>query len=220
MPSPKSTPRVFAKALVRSAWNYLAAASVVVTLILLPSKWYWAIAIGVTVIVVVSAIRAAQIIRADYELQISSLQGEIETLKARPADETQNRVDAVEVSASIQQGLAQNFVILLKNDSDEVVRVKEVRLFSDNGIRVTDPACPPSEDQWTIQPRKGLQIGWRAQPDPAISLSTLKDIFGRNFQTEIHVALLCAVLERTKKFDCNLWVQVEPANRRIWQLAG
>jgi diguanylate cyclase (GGDEF)-like protein len=136
-----------------------------------------------------------------------------------PPGDIQRRVDAVRVSASIQQGFAQWFVISVGNDSDEDVTIKEIRLES-RGISLTRPARPKSENPWNVQPRNNLQIGWSAQPDPARSLLQLNPNAGVCFEAEVQIILLSEILGRTREFTSRLWVQVDAQNLHIRQLVG
>lgn len=141
------------------------------------------------------------------------------TAAVLPPGQIQKRIDAVEVSASVEQGVSQNFLILVRNDSDEIVFIREVQLES-RGVRLTEPARAQPADLWKIGARNRLSIGWRAQPDPAGSLLKMNPNVGLHFDTEMHVLLVYEVLGTIKKCDCKLWVQVEVPNMRIRQLAG
>jgi len=136
------------------------------------------------------------------------------------AAEISKRVDAARIIATIEQGLAANFLIDVQNDSDDEVTVKEVELLSENDIRLTQPARQPEKHLWRFPPRAKLPIGWRAQPDPAGALIKMNSHRGAIFDTELKIILSVEVLGRPKRCECKLWVQVDAFNKKITQLAG
>lgn len=88
----QSPTRVFVQQLLRSVWTYLAAASTVLTVILLPRQWYWAVGIGLVLLLVIGSIRTVQVIRQESADEIRRLQQENARLRARPYEEAHRRV--------------------------------------------------------------------------------------------------------------------------------
>jgi diguanylate cyclase (GGDEF)-like protein len=136
------------------------------------------------------------------------------------AAEKGKRVEAAQATVRIEQGIAENFVVVVRNDSNDELTLKEIRLLS-NDIRLTDPARPHGEAVWKVQPKGGtLPIGWRAQPDPTGVLEKMNPNKGVKFTTEVKVILCCEILGQTKLFESKLFVQVDRTRRSIAQLAG
>jgi pyrimidine deaminase RibD-like protein len=73
-------------------------------------------------------------------------------------DELQKRLDLTHVSARIGQGTI-DFTVALTNESDETVRVKEIGLLSERGVRLTEPHL--LKERNIIEPRKWLTAAWR-----------------------------------------------------------
>lgn len=136
------------------------------------------------------------------------------------SSEISKKLDAVQVTASVESGRAQWFLCQLRNDSGEEVLIKEVRLESRDGIRLTEPGRPQTRSAWKIGPQGTLPVGWRAQTDPAASLVRMNSNSGALFEIELRVILLCEILETQKECISRLWVQVDASGLRITQLAG
>ena len=131
----------------------------------------------------------------------------------------QHRVDAVELSVQIIQGRGEYFELLVENDSNENVTVKEVKMESREGHRVA-MMRPGPKDNWRIVPRGRASIVGRTQPDPAAELATLHGWPQKPFETDIRIKLLCEILSKLRWIPCPLRVQVEAGNRNIRQLVG
>ncbi len=140
------------------------------------------------------------------------------------ADEIQRRLDLTNVSAKIDQGTI-DFIVVLTNESDEKIKVTEVRLLSEQGVRLTEPHLLTERN--TIEPRKRLSVDWRTQPNPAdklVSLQSAKADFIRGipnqFETEMEVSVTFEILGKVKQSKTRLYVQVNSMNHRIDQIAG
>lgn len=138
--------------------------------------------------------------------------------------ELQKRIDLINVSARIEQGTA-DFIAVLTNESDETIRVTEVGLLSERGVRLTEPHLLKQGN--TIEPRKWLTVDWRTQTNPAdklVSLQSAKGDFPRRlpneFETELEVSVTCEVLGKVKHCKTRLHVKVDIWNHRIEQIAG
>ena len=105
------------------------------------------------------------------------------------AVEISKRVDAARVIASIEQGLAANFIIQVENDSEDEVTVKEVELLSKDNISLTQPARPAEKHLWRFSPKARLPISLPARPDPAGSLIRMNSHRGALFETELKIVL-------------------------------
>jgi len=130
------------------------------------------------------------------------------------------RIDAVCVTACIRQGIATSFLIDVQNESDEKVIVEEVEVFSNDNIRLTDPARPPENHSWQLAPRASLPISWHAHPDPAGALIKMNSQRGALFQTEVRIAVSIKVLGKQKRCESKLCVRVDAFQQKIIQLAG
>src|SRR5205807_4744485 len=91
-------------------------------------------------------------------------------------EEIQRRVDTVNVSTKIQQGYADNFTVLLENESEETVYARELRLLSERGVRLTEPHHLGSKETSQLEPKGKLQVAWRMQTNPAVTLVTNRSI--------------------------------------------
>ncbi len=136
----------------------------------------------------------------------------------------QKRLDLTNVSARIDQGTS-DFIIVLTNESDEKIKVTEVGLLSERGVRLTEPHLLTERN--TIEPRKRLSVDWRTQPNPAdklVSLQSAKEERPRRlpneFETELDVRVTCEVLGRVQSYATRLHVKVDMWNHRIEQIAG
>jgi pyrimidine deaminase RibD-like protein len=138
--------------------------------------------------------------------------------------ELQKQIDLANVSARIEQGTA-DFIAVLTNESDETIRVTEVGLLSERGVRLTEPHLLKQRN--AIEPRKWLTVDWRTQTNPAnklVSLQSAKGDFPRRlpneFETELEVIVTCEVLGKVKHCKTRLHVKVDIWNHRIEQIAG
>jgi diguanylate cyclase (GGDEF)-like protein len=136
------------------------------------------------------------------------------------AKEITKRVDAARVFATIEHGVATNFMIEVQNDSDDEVVVKEVQLLSKDNIRLSEPAHQPDENSWRLPAKARLSISWRARPDPAGALVKMNSHRGALFETEVKIALSIEILGSAKQCECKLWIRVDAFQSKIIQVAG
>ena len=139
-------------------------------------------------------------------------------------DELQKRFDLTHVSARIDQG-DEYFRLVLTNESDEEVRVMQVGLLSERGIRLTEPHLLKEHNM--IERGKWITVEWRTQPNPANKLASLRpgkgEFFGalsNEFETELEVSVTCEVLGKVKPCKTKLHVKVDSWNHKIEQIAG
>jgi hypothetical protein len=139
-----------------------------------------------------------------------------------PFEEMEKGAESEELSVSISQGVPENLVIIVKNESDSEVTIKKIVLTS-KGIRLTDPAVPPSDKAWKIPAHGRLQIQWKATPDPTAKLRSIYDRWAWNPpehlvpEAEIHFAFYCDVQGKPLKQSYKMLVYVD-CNRRIVEL--
>ena len=146
---------------------------------------------------------------------------ESEVSKSRlSATEISKRVDAARILATIASGIAANFLIQVRNDSNDEIKVKEVQLLSKDNIHLTQPARPPSENSWRILPSCTLPISWRADPNPAASLVNMNSHRGALFETDLKIGFTIDIFGKTKLCECRFWVRVDAYQMKIIQLAG
>jgi diguanylate cyclase (GGDEF)-like protein len=144
------------------------------------------------------------------------------TTTSSPSAEIQRRVDAVEISARIMQGIAQTFMVLLENESSEELTISQVRLESKDGHSLTKPYRPPPEKNRPLAPQgqggqNRLDLSWQAVPDPAAELANVYGIPNQTFPADIVIRVLCDVLGSPKWCQTIIRVQVDPRNRMITQ---
>ena len=126
-------------------------------------------------------------------------------------------MESVKLRVELQQGVSQNYILVIKNESTEELSVAEI-YFEEGGVRLA--ACRPKpQDNWKLLPGGG-PISFSPQPDPAVSLLTLHNYPNGRFNTTIDVTLVCELLETTKEFRQKLLVEVEPLNQVLRQLLG
>jgi hypothetical protein len=126
------------------------------------------------------------------------------------------------LSVSLTQGLAEWFAVLVKNEMDSDVIIKKVVLMSE-GIRLTNPALPPSDDAWKVPAHGRLAIEWKATPDPTNKLQLIYENRTSNppkplvSNARIEFIFFCETLGKSLKHSYKMLVQVDQ-NRRIWEL--
>ncbi len=141
-------------------------------------------------------------------------------------EEIQRRVDMVNVSANIRQGCADTFIVLLENESEETVYAREIRLFSEQGVRLTEPHRLDSKEPNKFEPKGKLQVTWRMQTNPAVTLISMRPIQDfsqekkQQFDTDIEISVTCEALGTIKQCRSKLRVQVDVWNHFITQIAG
>jgi len=129
------------------------------------------------------------------------------------------RVEGVEISASLEHRFGQNYLVNVKNESDEEVSVTKLCLQR-NGIRLTDPGRPLPNDNWTVPPKSTRPIDWHTSPDPVFALQAMYSEVGIFFQAEIEILLSCDILGKLREFKQKILVHVNVVGRGLKQLAG
>ncbi len=137
--------------------------------------------------------------------------------KQVPIGDSTRRIDSVRLRVELQQGVPQNYILVIRNESTEELSVVEI-YFDEGGLRLA-ASRPKPEEKWKVLPGGG-QICFSPQPDPAIALLTLHNYPNGRFNTTIEVVLACELLGTTKEFRQKILVEVEPLNRLLRQLLG
>lgn len=135
-------------------------------------------------------------------------------------EDMQHRLDSVELSVRIDEGIAQYFALLVENGSSEGVEIEEIHLESKDGHRLAEPVRPKPNQIWNIEAKGRLAINFQLQSDPSVQLLTLNGWPESNLQADVRFKFLCRVLTKQKWCSRVLRVQVDRSARRIWQLVG
>lgn len=131
--------------------------------------------------------------------------------KFTPGDLTR-RLDAVEVTISLRQAVPQNYILLVKNDSDEDISVRKVTLER-AGLQLCQPAAPKEDTDWSIGPRAGKEIWWSPSPDPVRILQMSQAPPTSPIDLEIIVE--CEILGTRKEFRRKILVAADYGNHRL-----
>ncbi len=136
-------------------------------------------------------------------------------------EEVERRVGMVHVSARISQGHADNFILLLENESEETVYIKEIDLLSEKGVRLTEPHRLDPKGQNKLEAKGRLKVDWRMVTNPADSLLFgTKGSQGQYFLTIIEIIVTCEALKRIKRCTTKLPVQVDVWNHSMSQIGA
>ncbi|MBZ5509222.1 MAG: hypothetical protein LAO78_27495 [Acidobacteriia bacterium] len=140
-------------------------------------------------------------------------------------EETQLRVDAMNVSARITESYSESFALLLTNESSEIVKIRDIRLFSPDRIALAAPHILPLLPQGSnnlIEPNGSLAVRWQPKPNPAMSLVNLNwNSIKREVQTISADMLLdvgCEALKKFKRCETRVRVQLDTWNKRVEQM--
>lgn len=137
-------------------------------------------------------------------------------------EERRLRVHAIALTAYIEQGDSQLFILRLTNRSDEIVTVREIRLETLEGILLANPAEPEKKDQWRIESQGRCIAEWKPTRSPAGELTSVerrKRPVAAHFETEISVNVHCESLAIPIWKKCPpVRVQVDVSNHRIVQI--
>ena len=133
-------------------------------------------------------------------------------------EQIQNRIAAVDLELVIDQGISDNFLVTVKNNSDEVVVVEKIKLSYD-GVKLAEtPPAGPKDDR-SICPRGRRPIAWNAvSTNPLVRLVGLLPSFDMESEAILDVEIQAEVLGRTKTCTSRIHVKVERGSGRIWQL--
>jgi hypothetical protein len=121
----------------------------------------------------------------------------------------------VESSVSLEQGVSQNYIALVRNDSDEEVRVEKIALER-NGLELSQPGTPKEGEAWVVAPRSGKQVAWTPAHDPVVVLQMIQT--GPSSPIDIEIVVYCKVLGSRKVFRRKILATVDYRNYRMDQL--
>lgn len=139
-----------------------------------------------------------------------------------PFEDMEKAAESEELSVSISQGVPENLVIIVKNESDSEVTIKRI-VLSSKGIRLTDSAVPPPDKDWKVPAHGRLQVEWKATPDPTAKLRSIYDRWAWNPpehlvpKAEIDFVFYCDAQGKPLKQSYKMLVYVD-CNRRIVEL--
>lgn len=138
------------------------------------------------------------------------------------SEEIQLRLDATNVSAKIAQGNRQWFVVVLTNESAEIVRVLHLRLLGPNRVLLAERYSLSSEpeEKRALPPNGTLSVEMRLQSDPAAQLASIVSQVGRfdaapQVQADLTIQVGCEVLGKFKQYETNRRVQLDVVNHQI-----
>ncbi len=137
-------------------------------------------------------------------------------------EERRMRLQAVEVTAYVDQGYPQLFRVLLTNRSKEIIIIRALQLLSLEGVLLASAAEPTKEDQWRIEPRGRCAVEWTPDRNPAgelMSMEQRKRAFKTSFDTEMRIKLYFESLALSMWKECPpVRIQVDVLNNRISQM--
>ncbi len=93
MQAQKTTRLIFAKALIRDVWAYVAAVSTVLGYVFLPRHWFWVIPGGIAALVIIGAFRTVTEVRKDCETRVTKLTSDKTNLEQENDDLKQSNAD-------------------------------------------------------------------------------------------------------------------------------
>jgi hypothetical protein len=132
-----------------------------------------------------------------------------------PPAEVARRLDGVELSVSLKQGVCPDYIALVKNDSDEEVRVEKIALER-NGLELSQPGTPKEGEAWVVAPRSGKEVTWTPAYDPVMTLQMTPT--GLSSPIDIEIVVYCKVLGSRKVFRRKILVTVDYRSHRMDQL--
>jgi hypothetical protein len=151
----------------------------------------------------------------EIEQGVANAEGEKLHLDSAEID---RRLNEIHLSATIESGLAANFLITFTNRSEEDITITQI-VLERQGIELTKPFYPPSPNLWKLHPQRSLPIGNAANPNPAAQLFELNSTKGLGFRDTIEIIVSCRALGRTTTFRIKKLVIVT-TNFAIKEIAG
>jgi hypothetical protein len=128
----------------------------------------------------------------------------------------EDRIQSVDLTVEITQGMHQTFIMDIRNNSDEDVVVVKV-IFAHEGVKIAEWE-PQKSETHSVRSRSNIAISWKPSLDPIQKLQMVRRIFDRNFETTMETAIHAMVLKRLRIVQHKIMVQVDCGARRIWQL--
>jgi diguanylate cyclase (GGDEF)-like protein len=128
----------------------------------------------------------------------------------------EDRIQSVDLTVEITQGMHQTFIMDIRNNSDEDVVVVKV-IFAHEGVKIAEWE-PQKSETHSVRSRSNIAISWKPSLDPIQKLQMVRRIFDRNFETTMETANHAMDLKRLRIVQHKIMVQVDCGARRIWQL--
>lgn len=138
-----------------------------------------------------------------------------EGLSSERLGRIEDRVTAVDLEFRLDQAYDQFMSANIRNESDETVSVKKIKLSYD-GVKLTDTERPTDKDR-SIKPRGLGHFQWTANSMPAYKLTQLLRTSARQSEVVLDVEIQVEVLGRLKVCSSRIHAVVE-GKQRIWQL--
>ena len=143
--------------------------------------------------------------------QVAALQQQIEALE-------QERIEAEHftLGMQLQQAVAGNYILNVRNDTDKDVTVETVQFFRGDAP-LTDPNKPKPTDDWRIPARSGKSLSWSPQPDPVSTLMYSEPNLPRGVATPVRVVMVCQRNGKPRVAGRTLLVTVDYLNHTLTQ---
>lgn len=140
--------------------------------------------------------------------------------------ELQQRIEANEeeriesehfiLAMRLQQGVAGNYILDVRNDTDRDVTVETVQLFRGDAP-LSDPNKPKPTDDWRIAAHSGKQLWWSPQPDPVSTLIYSEPNLPQGVAIPIRIVLVCRSSGKPRVARRTLLVTADYRNHSLTQ---
>jgi pyrimidine deaminase RibD-like protein len=120
------------------------------------------------------------------------------------------------VRVALVRGHVSNFLLKYTNDDDEVVFIRQARIFS-REIELTEPLTPDDPSHWRVEPHSAMSFGKTIthRTNPAASLVKMNSNAGIVFETEVVVVASCEMRGQLSEVRQTLYVKVNATNNEI-----
>lgn len=119
-----------------------------------------------------------------------------ETSTTNPPRRKYSETEYLAVEITLQQTVLANYICLVKNESDFEIKVEAIKITR-NGTELCETK-PKDEDDWTLSPHSGKQIGWSPLPDPARTLKMIETSLAQSNVISIDIVLVCTIEGKLK----------------------
>jgi hypothetical protein len=129
------------------------------------------------------------------------------------------------VRVALKRGHVSNYLLEFANDEDEVVLIREVRLFAGNvetgKVELTEPLKPDDPNSWKLAPHASSTFGKTIinQTNPAASLVRMNSNEGIFFNTYIDIVVTVEMRGQPSEVRQTIYVGVNATSNEIVQLA-
>ncbi len=130
----------------------------------------------------------------------------------------------LKVRVALKRGHVSNFLLTYTNDEDEVICIREVRLFAGNTetgkVELTEPIKPDDPDAWKVAPHTSATFGKTInQTNPAASLVRMNSNEGIFFNTYMDIVVSVEMRGQASEVRQTIYVRVNATSNEIVQLA-